>query len=133
MQAQRDVDQFNAYKIVDSTTHVNGKLTLGENMGDLGGVKIAYLALEKSLKEHGRPGNVDGFTPEQRFFLSYALTWRSVQTDAYTKAWVNSNVHAPDKLRVIGSLSNMPEFKAAWGCKDGDPMARPDSVRPRIW
>ena len=62
-QAQRVVDQFNAYTIVDSTTHVNGKLTLGENIGDLGGLKIAYLALEKSLKEHGRPANIDGFTP----------------------------------------------------------------------
>ena len=89
-QAQRVVDQFNAYTIVDSTTHVNGKLTLGENIGDLGGLKIAYLALEKSLKEHGRPANIDGFTPEQRFFLGWAQVWRTLQSDAGAKAQVNT-------------------------------------------
>jgi putative endopeptidase len=132
-QAQRVVEQFNAYTIVDSTTHVNGKLTLGENIGDLGGLKIAYLALEKSLKEHGRPANIDGFTPEQRFFLGWAQAWRTLQSDAGAKAQVNTDPHAPAKWRVNGPLSNMPEFKAAWGCKDGDPMVRPDSLRARIW
>jgi putative endopeptidase len=132
-QAQRVVDQFNAYTVVDSTTHVNGKLTLGENIGDLGGLKIAYLALEKSLKEHRRPANIDGFTPEQRFFLGWAQVWRTLQSDAGAKAQVNTDPHAPAKWRVNGPLSNMPEFKAAWGCKDGDPMVRPDSLRARIW
>ncbi len=132
-QAQRVVDQFNAYTIVDSTTHVNGKLTLGENIGDLGGLKIAYLALQKSLKEHGRPAKIDGFTPEQRFFLGWAQVWRTLQSDAAAKAQVNTNPHAPAKWRVNGPLSNMPEFKAAWGCKDGDAMVRPDSLRARIW
>jgi putative endopeptidase len=132
-QAQRVVEQFNGYTIVDSTTHVNGKLTLGENIGDLGGLKIAYLALEKSLKEHGRPANIDGFTPEQRFFLGWAQVWRTLQSDAGAKAQVNTDPHAPAKWRVNGPLSNMPEFKAAWGCKAGDPMVRPDSLRARIW
>ncbi len=76
------IDQFNAYTVVDSTTHVNGKLTLGENIGDLGGLKIAYLAMEKSLKEKGRPAKIDGFTPEQRFFLGWAQVWRTLQSDA---------------------------------------------------
>ncbi len=132
-QAQRVVEQFNAYTIVDSTTHVNGKLTLGENIGDLGGLKIAYLALERSLKEHGRPANIDGFTPEQRFFLGWAQVWRTLQSDEGAKAQVNNDPHAPAKWRVNGPLSNMPEFKAAWGCKDGDAMVRPDSLRARIW
>ncbi len=132
-QAQRVVDQFNAYTVVDSTTHVNGKLTLGENIGDLGGLKIAYLAMEKSLAEHGRPGLIDGFTPEQRFFLAWAQVWRTLQRDAATKAQVNTDPHAPAKWRVNGPLSNMPEFKAAWGCKDGDPMVRADSLRAVIW
>ena len=132
-QAQRVVDQFNAYTIVDSTTHVNGKLTLGENIGDLGGLKIAYLAMEKSLKENGRPANIDGFTPEQRFFLGWAQVWRTLQRDEGAKAQVNTDPHAPAKWRVNGPLSNMPEFKAAWGCKDGDPMVRPDALRARIW
>jgi putative endopeptidase len=132
-QAQRVVDQFNAYTVVDSTTHVNGKLTLGENIGDLGGLKIAYVAMQKSMAQKGRQPNIDGFTPEQRFFLGWAQVWRELQRDEATKAQVNSNVHAPAKWRVNGPLSNMPEFKAAWGCKDGDPMVRPDALRARIW
>ena len=132
-QAQRVVDQFNAYTVVDSTTHVNGRLTLGENIGDLGGLKIAYLALEKSMAEHGRQPNVDGFTPEQRFFLGWAQVWRTLQSDAAAKSLVKTNPHAPAKWRVNGPLSNMPEFKAAWGCKDGDAMVRPDSLRAVIW
>ncbi|HEV8496538.1 MAG TPA: M13 family metallopeptidase [Gemmatimonadaceae bacterium] len=132
-QAQRVVDQFNAYTIVDSTTHVNGKLTLGENIGDLGGLKIAYIAMEKAMKTKGRQPNIDGFTPEQRYFLGWAQVWRTLQRDEAAKAQVNTNPHAPAKWRVNGPLSNMPEFKAAWGCKDGDPMVRPEALRARIW
>ena len=132
-QAQRVIDQFNAYTIVDSTTHVNGRRTVGENIADLGGVKIAYLALEKSLAAHGRPGLIDGFTPEQRFFLSYAQAFRSATRDDNAKARIYTDTHSPDKWRINGPLSNMPEFKAAWGCKDGDAMVRADSVRARIW
>ena len=132
-QAQRVVDQFNAYTVVDSTTHVNGKLTLGENIGDLGGLKIAYLALERAQKQHGRQPKIDGFTAEQRFFLGWAQAWRTLQSDASTKAQVNNDPHAPAKWRVNGPLSNMPEFAKAWGCKTGDAMVRPDSLRARIW
>ena len=99
---------------------MNGKLTLGENIGDLGGLTIAYLALQKSLKGTAAPPKIDGFTPEQRFFLGWAQVWRTLQSDAAAKAQVNTNPHAPAKWRVDGPLSNMPEFKAAWGCKDGD-------------
>ena len=133
VQAQRVAEQFNAYTVVDSTTHVNGKLTLGENIGDLGGLKIAYVAMQKALTQKGRQPNIDGFTPEQRFFLGWAQVWREQQRDEATKAQINSNVHAPSKWRVNGPLSNMPEFKAAWGCKDGDPMVRPEALRARIW
>ncbi len=132
-QAQRVVEQFNAYTVVDSTTHVNGKLTLGENIGDLGGLKIAYVAMQKAMAQKGRQPNIDGFTPEQRFFLGWAQVWRELQRDEATKAQINSNVHAPAKWRVNGPLSNMPEFKAAWGCKDGDAMVRPEALRARIW
>ena len=132
-QAQRVVEQFNAYTVVDSMTHVNGKLTLGENIGDLGGLKIAYLAMESAMAKKGRPPTIDGFTPEQRFFLGWARVWRELQSDAAAKAQVNTNVHAPSKWRVNGPLSNMPEFKAAWGCKEGDAMVRPESLRARIW
>ena len=132
-QAQRVVEQFDAYTVVDSTTHVNGRLTLGENIGDLGGLKIAYLALEKSMAEHGRQANIDGFTPEQRFFLGWAQVWRTLQRDAPAKALVHTDPHAPAKWRVNGPLSNMPEFAKAWGCKDGDAMVRPEARRAVIW
>jgi len=132
-QAQRVVDQFNAYTIVDSTTHVNGKLTLGENIGDLGGLKIAYIAMEKAMKEKARQPNIDGFTPEQRYFLGWAQVWRTLQRDEAAKAQVNTNPHSPAKWRVNGPLSNMPEFAKAWGCKDGDTMVRPEALRARIW
>jgi putative endopeptidase len=132
-QAQRVVDQFNGYTVVDSTTHVNGRLTLGENIGDLGGLKIAYIAMEKSMKANGRQPSIDGFTPEQRYFLGWAQAWRALQRDEAVKSQVNTNPHAPAKWRVNGPFSNMPEFKAAWGCKEGDAMVRPEALRARIW
>jgi len=132
-QAKLVIDQFNGYTVVDSSTHVNGKLTEGENIADLGGLKIAYLAMETSLKEKGRPGLIDGFTPEQRFFLGWAQVWREETRPEMARTLVNTNEHAPAKWRVDGPFSNMPEFKAAWGCKDGDPMVRPDSLRAHIW
>jgi putative endopeptidase len=135
--AQKIVDQFDAYTVIDSTTHVNGRLTLGENIGDFGGLTVAYAALEKALaakRARGEPiAAIDGFTPEQRFFLSWAQIWREVQRPEAERLQIATNPHAPGKWRVNGPLSNMPEFKQAWGCKDGDPMVRPDSLRARIW
>jgi putative endopeptidase len=132
-QADKVVEQFDAYTVVDSATHVNGKLTLGENIADLGGLKIAYEAMEKQLAKNGRPANIDGFTPEQRFFLSYAQAWRTLQRDEGAKTQVASDPHSPAKWRVNGPLSNMPEFQAAFGCKAGDKMVRPENLRARIW
>ena len=132
-QAQLVVDQFNSYTVVDSATHVNGKLTLGENIADLGGLKIAYIAMEKAMAQNGRPANIDGFTPEQRFFLSWAQIWRRNIRPEAARTQVNTDVHSPAKWRVNGPLSNMPEFKAAWGCSAGDAMVRADNLRARIW
>ena len=130
--AQLVSDQFDAYTVVDTVTHVNGKLTLGENIADLGGLTIAYAALQKSLA--GKPHDpIDGFTPEQRFFLSWAQVWRSIQRDEAARTQVNTDPHAPARWRVNGPLSNMPEFARAWGCKGGDPMVRADSQRAQIW
>ena len=135
--AQRIADQFDAYTVIDSVTHVNGRLTLGENIGDFGGLTVAYAALEKALaakRARGEPiAAIDGFTPQQRFFLSWAQVWREVQRPEAERLQIATNPHAPGKWRVNGPLSNMPEFKQAWGCKDGDPMVRPDSLRARIW
>src|SRR4051812_17750672 len=124
--------QYDAYTVLDSV-HVNGKLTLGENLADLGGLSIAYAALEKALAQKGRPPLIDGFTPEQRFFLAWAQIWRSNSTPEALRLRINTDPHSPSQWRTNGPLSNMPEFAAAWGCKPADAMVRPDSVRPVIW
>ncbi|MFL5551628.1 MAG: M13 family metallopeptidase [Gemmatimonadaceae bacterium] len=124
--------QFDAYTVLDSV-HVNGKLTLGENLADLGGLSVAYAALEKALAEKGRPPLIDGFTPEQRFFLAWAQIWRQNITPEALRVRINTDPHSPGRWRTNGPLSNLPQFAAAFGCKPGDPMVRPDSVRPVIW
>jgi putative endopeptidase len=124
--------QFDAYTVLDSL-HVNGKLTLGENLADLGGLSIAYAALEKALAEKGRPPLIDGFTPEQRFFLAWAQIWRQNITPEAQRVRINTDPHSPGRWRTNGPLSNIPQFAAAFGCKEGDPMVRAESVRPVIW
>ncbi len=124
--------QFDAYTVLDSV-HVNGKLTLGENLADLGGLSISYAALEKALAEKGRPPNIDGFTPEQRFFLAFAQIWRANTTPEAARLRINTDPHSPGEWRTNGPMSNMPDFAAAFGCKPGDQMVRPESVRPVIW
>jgi putative endopeptidase len=131
--AQVVSDQFDGYTVVDSATRVNGKLTLGENIADLGGLTIAYAAFEKTLAGKPRPARIDGLTPEQRFFLSWAQVWRETMRPERQRLLVNTNSHAPSMWRVNGPLSNMPEFAKAFGCHPGDPMVRPDSVRAQIW
>ncbi len=131
-EAAKVVNQFNGYTVLDSATHVNGQLTLGENIADFGGLTVAYAAMEKALGNGPRP-EIDGFTPEQRFFLAWAQVWRELDRPQYARMLVNVDVHGPAKWRVNGPLSNMPEFKAAWGCQDSDAMVRPDSLRPKIW
>jgi putative endopeptidase len=130
--AQRVVDQFNGYTVVDSVSHVNGRLTLGENIADLGGLTVAYYAMEKAIAGKPHP-KIDGFTPEQRFFLGWAQVWRSLARPEQALNSLKTDSHSPNKWRVNGPLSNMPEFKKAFACKDGDPMVRPDSLRARIW
>ena len=124
--------QFNDYTVLDSV-HVNGSLTLGENLGDFGGLNIAYAALEKALKEKGNPGLIDGFTPEQRFFLAWAQIWRQNIRPEALRVRINTDPHSPGIWRTNGPLSNMPQFAAAFGCKPGDPMVRGDNLRPVIW
>src|SRR6266576_783204 len=124
--------QFDSYTVLDSL-HVNGKLTLGENLADLGGLSIAYAALEKALTEKGRPPLIDGFTPEQRFFLAWAQIWRQNITPEAQRVRINTDPHSPGQWRANGPLSNLPQFAAAFGCKPGDPMVRPVSLRPVIW
>jgi putative endopeptidase len=124
--------QYDSYTVLDSL-HVNGKLTLGENLADLGGLSVSYAALEKALAQKGRPANIDGFTPEQRFFLAWAQIWRGNTTPEAVRLRINTDPHSPGEWRTNGPLSNMPQFAAAFGCKPGDPMVRDASVRPVIW
>lgn len=122
-------DQYSAYTVLDSL-HVNGKLTLGENLADVVGVSVGYDALEKALA--GKPRTlIDGFTPEQRFFLAYAQARRTNMRDEAARLQIQTDPHSPGQFRVNGPLSNMPEFAKAFGCKEGDPMVR--STRARIW
>ncbi|HEU4588432.1 MAG TPA: M13 family metallopeptidase [Gemmatimonadales bacterium] len=123
--------QFDDYVAIDSL-HVNGQLTLGENIADLGGLTIAYGAYQRSLAGK-EPPKIDGFTGPQRFFLAWAQVWRSKYRPEYARLLVQTDPHAPNKLRTNGPLSNMPEFAKAFGCKAGDSMVRPDSVRAVIW
>jgi endothelin-converting enzyme/putative endopeptidase len=131
-EAQKVVDQFNAYIQVD-TFHVNGKLTLGENIADYGGLLTAYDALQRGLKRNGRPGNIEGFTPEQRYFIGYAQSWRSHSRPETMKSRVTVDPHAPERWRVNGPLSNIAAFASAFGCKTGDPMVRQSTLIPHIW
>ena len=125
--------QFDSYTVVDSSTHVNGRLTLGEDIADLGGLKIAYAAFQRSITGKPHPQPIDGLTAEQRFFLAWAQIWRSKSTDQYLRNQVTVDPHAPARWRVMGPLSNLPEFAAAFHCKAGDVMVRADSLRAEIW
>ncbi len=124
--------QFDEYTVLD-TVRVQGKLTLGENIADLGGLSIAYAALQKSMQGKPRPPLIDGFTPEQRFFLAWAQIWRQNITPQNQRQRIMTDSHSPGRWRTNGPVSNMPEFAAAFGCKAGDPMVRGDAVRASIW
>jgi putative endopeptidase len=124
--------QFNEYIQVD-TFHVNGKLTEGENIADWGGLLTAYDALENRLSRQGRPGLIEGYTPEQRYFIAYAQSWRVNNRPERLRTRVTVDPHAPERWRVNGPLSNIAAFAEAFGCKPGDPMVRPKDRVPTIW
>lgn len=123
--------QYSAYQPLDSV-YVNGKLTMGENIADIGGLNIAFTALQKANAGKTDP-KYDGFTQEQRFFLAWAQNWRVNATDAFLRQQVQTDPHSPGKFRCNGPLSNMPQFFQAFGCKPGDKMVRPEAERIRIW
>jgi putative endopeptidase len=125
------VKQYNDYKVFDDL-NVNGELTLGENIADLGGLTIAYYGLQKALEGKDRPV-IDGFTPEQRFFLSHSQVWRVNYRPESLRLLVTTDEHSPGEFRVIGPLSNMEEFMKAFNGKPGDPMVRSNSERAAIW
>jgi len=117
------VKQFGEYE-VQPGVFINGKLTLGENIGDLGGLNVAYEAFMHSMEGKPRPANIDNFTPEQRFFLGWAQVWGAKYTPAAELFQVRTNTHSLPRWRVNGPLSNMEQFAKAFGCKQGQPMVR---------
>ena len=129
--AHKVVDQFNGYEALPGL-HVNGRLTLGENIADLGGVSIAYEALERSLQGKERK-LIDGFTPEQRFFLAFAQLWRTNIRESELRRRISIDPHSPGNFRAIGPLVNLQEFYDAFGIKAGDPMWRAPELRAKIW
>src|SRR5258707_12924005 len=112
--------QFESYKIQDDL-HENGDLVLGESIADLGGLNIAYRALQKELATK-RPSSIGGFTPEQRFFLAYTQIWAANDRPEFERLMLNTNPHPLARLRAIAAPSNMPAFSQAFGCKAGDAM-----------
>lgn len=125
------VDEYDQFVAVDDV-HVRGKLTLGENTADNGGLRISYMALMKSLADAGKPAEkIDGFTPEQRFFIGWGQIWCQNETDQMARLLALNNEHSPGKYRANGVVQNMPEFEKAWGCKAGQPMVRANACH--VW
>jgi len=129
--SKRLVREFNGYEVESGLT-VNGQLTLGENIADLGGLSIAFDAYQLRLKETGRT-DINGYTPEQRFFLGYAATEREQERPEFRKTQVLTDPHSPSRFRVNGPLSNLPEFYSAFGVKKGDKLYRSPADRAKIW
>ncbi len=131
--AQKVVDQYNAYEALPGL-HVNGKLTLGENIADLGGTSIAYEALERALaSDPAKRKKLDGFTPEQRFFLSLSQVWRTNTREAELRRLVTVDPHSPGQFRAIGPHVNLKEFYDAFGIGAGATMWRAPELRAKIW
>jgi putative endopeptidase len=126
------INQFSAFE-VEPGLNIQGKLVAGESIADLGGLAMAYDAFQKSMAGKPRPANIDGLTPEQRFFLGWAQVWASKYTPEFARLVTQSDPHPLDRFRVNGPLSNMPEFAAAYQCKAGDPMVRPEKDRCQVW
>ena len=126
------VAQYDKFVVADDV-HVNGKLTLGENIADLGGLMIAYDALNAAWEKNPPQTSIDGYTPAQRFFLSWGQVWRSNSRQKALLMRVKTDVHSPEKFRVNGPLSNLDIFYKAFGVKEGDALFRPENERAKIW
>ena len=125
-------EQYSNVEVLDSV-FVNGKFTLGENIGDLGGVLGAYDGLQKYYAENGRPENIDGFTPEQRFFMSWATVWRTKSRDEALRTQIKTDPHSPGMVRAVQPLLNVDAFYEAFDIKEGDANYLAPEDRVRIW
>lgn len=125
-------EQYSAIEVLDSV-HINGAFTLGENIGDLGGVLGAYDGLQLHFEKNGRPENIDGFTPEQRFFMSWATVWRTLIREDALRTQIKTDPHSPGTTRAIQPLKNVDAFYEAFDIKEGDGMYLKPEERVRIW
>jgi len=121
------VDEYSGFEATPDV-HLNGRLTLGENSADNGGIRLAYMAMMDDLASKVK---VDGYTPQQRFFLGYAQIWCGNATEQALRLQAQTNPHSPGKYRVDGVVSNMPEFGEAFGCAVGQPMRKANGCR--VW
>jgi putative endopeptidase len=126
------IDQFDSYE-VEPGLHENGKLVVGESIADLGGLTIAHAALDKALAGKPAPKEIDGFNPEQRFFLGWAQIWFGSARPEQQRLLVATDPHPLQRFRANGPPSNMPSFAKAFGCSAGSPMVRPEKSQCRIW
>lgn len=125
------IDQYNKYTVLDNL-HVNGSLTTGENMADIGGLTIAYQAF-KNTPEGKSDKKIDGFTPDQRFFLAFAQIWRLKDRDETVRSRISSDPHSPEMYRVNGPAYNLDAFYKAFNIQPGDKLYRPENERVRVW
>jgi endothelin-converting enzyme/putative endopeptidase len=126
-------DEYSGFTAVDDLK-LNGKLTLGENTADNGGARIALMALMNMIAEDktGKTAEkIDGYTPEQRFFLGFGRVWCEKRRPEFSRMLVNVDPHSPGRFRTNGAVQNMPEFQKAWGCKAGQPMVKENQCR--VW
>jgi len=125
-------DQYSAIEVLDSV-YINGPFTLGENIGDLGGVLGAYDGLQLYMEKNGRPDKIDGFTPEQRFFMSWATVWRTLTREDALRTQIKTDPHSPGTVRATQPLKNIDAFYEAFNIKEGDSMYLAPEKRVRIW
>ena len=125
-------DQYDKIEVLDSV-FINGKFTLGENIGDLGGVLGAYDGLRQYFVKNGRPDKIDGFTPEQRFFMSWATVWRTLSREEALRNQIRTDPHSPGEYRATQPLQNIDAFYEAFDIQSGDAMFLPPENRVKIW
>ena len=131
LRADMVVDQYNGFTVLD-TIHVNGRLTEGENLADLGGLNVAYEAFKKTPEGHSNK-KIDGFTPDQRFFLSWAQVWRSSQRPESAASRIKTDPHSPEQYRTNAPITNIDAWYAAFDVKPGDKLYKAPDKRIKIW
>ena len=130
--ADKLVAQYNGYEPIPGV-HIKGQLTLGENLGDLGGLEVAYAAYRKYVADHGEPPVIDGLTGDQRFFIAYGYSWETKQREGALRAQLLTNEHSPAKYRVNGVVRNVDAWYKAFNVQPGDKMYLPPEQRVHVW